>query len=75
MASEFEAESVAAIVMQRWDSTVELPPHLAQYLKNNRRLPADVSLERIVKSAEDILTMARHDRLPVRVQGKRRNEQ
>lgn len=74
LASEFEAESVAAIVMQRWDPSVELPPHLAQYLRYERTLPPDVSLERIVKSAEEVLAMARPARLPLRVPGKRKNE-
>lgn len=74
VASEFEAESVAAIVMQRWDPSVHLPPHLAQYLRRKRALPPDVSLERIVNSAEEILSMARTVRLPMRVPGKRKNE-
>ncbi len=74
LASEFEAESVAAVVLQRWDPTVKLPPHLAQYLRESPTLPEEVSLERIVKAAEEVLSMGRQPRLKVRQAGKRRHD-
>ncbi len=72
--AEFEAESVAAMVLQRLDPSIELSPYLHQYLQREPTVPEDISLERITAAAELILSMGQKERLEPRVANRRKNE-
>lgn len=55
--SEFEAESVAYLACQRVDENAQMPPHLAQYLRDRPVIPDGISLERIMTAAGRVIDM------------------
>lgn len=60
--AEIEAEAVAFLVAERLDQSVQMPPHLHQYVERDLPLPA-VDVLRVMTAAGRILTMA-DGRLP-----------
>ena len=60
--AEIEAEAVALLVAERLDQTVEMPPHLHQYVERGLPLPR-VDVQRVMTAAGRVLTMT-DGRLP-----------
>ena len=54
--AEIEAEAVALLVAERLDQTVEMPPHLHQYVERGLPLPR-VDVQRVMTAAGRVLTM------------------
>lgn len=63
--AEFEAESAAAIAVWKLDPTAAMPPYLAQHLAEDREVPQEMSLDRVMQVAGLITDMA-HKSLPAR---------
>ena len=55
---EFEAESIAFLAYQRVDESATMPPHLAQYLREESDVPDGVSLETIMTAAGRVIEMS-----------------
>lgn len=55
--AEFEAESVGYLACLRVDDHAQMPPHLAQYLRDASDVPEGISLERIMTAAGRVIEM------------------
>lgn len=62
--AEFEAESVAAIALGRLDPTAQMPPYLAQHLKQEAQVPEGLNLERVMQAAGLVIEMTEKSMKP-----------